>query len=59
MNPLLTIGQVATALQISERTVYRLIKTGQITTVKVGSSTRIRESEIDRLLDMPDHDFTD
>lgn len=55
MNPLLTIAQVAEVLQMSERTVYRLIKEGKLVAVQIPSEyrtvTRVRESELDAFLD--------
>lgn len=52
MNPLLTIAQVATALSVSERTVYRLIADGKLVTVKIAdNTTRVRESDLDEFLD--------
>jgi excisionase family DNA binding protein len=41
----LTLADAATALQISKRTVSRLIKQKKIPALKVGTQWRIRESE--------------
>ncbi len=38
---LVTIDEAAQALSVSRRTLYRLIDTGQIDTVRIGSSRRI------------------
>lgn len=51
MDILLSIPKVAEYLSISERTVWRMIADGRLATMKVGSSTRIRESELNRFLD--------
>jgi excisionase family DNA binding protein len=47
---LLTTKEVAEAMRISNMTVYRLIRTGQLAAVRVGRNYRIRASEIDRYL---------
>jgi len=50
MSPLLTIKEAADALRVSESTIYRLMKTGVLPTVKVGGSTRIKQSDVEALL---------
>jgi excisionase family DNA binding protein len=47
---LLTVAEVAGIMRVSNMTVYRLIKTGELAAVRVGKSYRIRESEVDRYL---------
>lgn len=47
---LLTVSEVATAMRVSNMTVYRLIKSGQLPAVRVGKSYRIREREVERFL---------
>jgi len=47
---LLTVGEVASTMRVSNMTVYRLIKSGQLPAVRVGKNYRIRESEVDRYL---------
>ena len=47
---LLTVGEVAATMRVSNMTVYRLIKGGQLAAIRVGKNYRIRESEIDRYL---------
>lgn len=47
---LLTVSEVAKAMRVSNMTVYRLIKGGQIGAIRVGKNYRIRTSEIDRYL---------
>ena len=49
-NPdFLTVNQVAEALQVSRPTVYRLFHDRKLTPVKIGSATRIRRSELDKI----------
>lgn len=47
---LLTVGEVATMMRVSNMTVYRLIKAGQLAAIRVGKNYRIRESDVDRYL---------
>jgi len=47
---LLTVGEVADIMRVSNMTVYRLIKSGQLGAIRVGKNYRIRESEVDRYL---------
>ncbi len=46
MEPLLTVDQVAAYLHLSRTTVYRLVWSGSLRTVKVGSRIRVPESAI-------------
>ena len=46
----LTVAEVAAALRVSTMTVYRLIKAGELSSVRVGRSYRIPEGELDRYL---------
>lgn len=50
-DPLLTVAEVAALMRVSNMTVYRLIKTGDLMAIRVGKNFRIRESDIDRYLD--------
>jgi excisionase family DNA binding protein len=43
---LLTVAEVADVLRVSTMTVYRLIKSGEITAIRVGKSYRIAETEL-------------
>jgi excisionase family DNA binding protein len=43
---LLTVGEVAATMRVSNMTVYRLIKSGQLPAVRVGKNYRIRESDV-------------
>lgn len=54
MEKLLTPSQVAEAMQVTERTVYRWLKDGDLKGIKKGRLWRIKESEFDRFLN--DHD---
>ena len=45
-GPLLTVAEVAELLRVSNMTVYRLIKSGELSALRVGKNYRIRESEL-------------
>ena len=47
---LLTVSEVAAAMRVSNMTVYRLIKSGDLRAVRVGKNYRIRETEVERYL---------
>ena len=49
-EPLLTVGEVAQVMRVSNMTVYRLIKAGQLSAIRVGKNYRIRRSDIERYL---------
>ena len=49
-EPLLTVGEVAQLMRVSNMTVYRLIKAGQLSAIRVGKNYRIRRSDIERYL---------
>ena len=46
----LTVAEVAALMRVSTMTVYRLIKAGELASVRVGKSYRVREDDIDRYL---------
>jgi excisionase family DNA binding protein len=48
---LLTVAEVAAGMRVSNMTVYRLIKSGELPAVRVGKGYRIRESELQRFLE--------
>ncbi|MDA8401098.1 MAG: helix-turn-helix domain-containing protein [Actinomycetota bacterium] len=48
--PFLTVNEVSEILRVSNMTVYRLIKTGDLPAVRVGRSFRVREDDIDKYL---------
>ena len=47
---LLTVGEVAGVMRVSNMTVYRLIKSGFLAAIRVGKNYRIRESDVNRYL---------
>ena len=49
-GPLLTVTEVAEVLRVSNMTVYRLIKSGELAALRVGKNYRIRESELEAFL---------
>lgn len=49
-EPLLTVGEVASLMRVSNMTVYRLIKAGQLSAIRVGKNYRIRRGDVDRYL---------
>jgi excisionase family DNA binding protein len=44
---LLTVVEVAATMRVSNMTVYRLIKNGDLPALRVGKNYRIRESDVD------------
>ena len=49
-DALLTVGEVAQLMRVSNMTVYRLIKSGQLGAIRVGKNYRIRRRDVDRYL---------
>jgi excisionase family DNA binding protein len=49
-DPLLTVGEVAQLMRVSNMTVYRLIKAGQLGALRVGKNYRIRRRDVERYL---------
>jgi excisionase family DNA binding protein len=49
-EPLLTVGEVASIMRVSNMTVYRLIKSGQLAAIRVGKNYRLRRSDIEHYL---------
>jgi excisionase family DNA binding protein len=49
-NKLLTVNEVAAILRVSNMTVYRLIKGGQISAIRVGKNYRIKENDVNDYL---------
>lgn len=47
VGPLLTVGEVAESLRVSNMTVYRLIKAGELPALRVGKNYRIREHDLE------------
>lgn len=50
-EPLLTVGEVADMMRVSNMTVYRLIKSGQLSAIRVGKNYRIRRFDVERYLE--------
>jgi excisionase family DNA binding protein len=48
---LLTVGEVAAAIRVSNMTVYRLIKSGELPALRVGKNYRLRQSDVEAFLD--------
>lgn len=48
---LLTVSEVATALRVNPRTVYRLITNGELPARRIGRNWRIFETEFHKYLD--------
>ncbi|HYP23982.1 MAG TPA: helix-turn-helix domain-containing protein, partial [Actinomycetota bacterium] len=46
----LTVGEVAGIMRVSNMTVYRLIKSGQLSAIRVGKNYRIRRMDVDKYL---------
>lgn len=46
----LTVQEVAEQMRVSNMTVYRLIKAGELAAARVGRSYRLREVEVDSYL---------
>ena len=49
-GPLLTVAEVAQVLRVSNMTVYRLIKAGELPALRVGKNYRIREPDLEAYL---------
>ena len=47
---LLTVAEVASTMRVSNMTVYRLIKAGDLAAVRVGKNYRIRDKDVQRYL---------
>ena len=47
----LTVAEVARHLRVSNMTVYRLVKSGQLAAVRIGRGYRIREEDVHRYLE--------
>jgi excisionase family DNA binding protein len=49
-DSLLTVGEVAQLMRVSNMTVYRLIKSGQLAAIRVGKNYRLRHRDVERYL---------
>jgi excisionase family DNA binding protein len=50
LEPLLTVGETAAILNVSSRTVRRLISSGAIPAISIRRSVRLRPQDIERLI---------
>ncbi len=50
MGSFVTVAEVAKQLRVSNMTVYRLIKAGQMRAVRVGRGYRLREEDVRKYL---------
>ena len=48
---LLTVREVADSMRVSTMTVYRLIRSGSLPAIRVGTHFRIRTSDLDQYLE--------
>jgi excisionase family DNA binding protein len=48
--PLHTVAEVAGIMRVSNMTVYRLIKSGQLPAIRVGKNYRLRRGDVERYL---------
>ncbi|MHB8670047.1 MAG: helix-turn-helix domain-containing protein [Acidimicrobiales bacterium] len=46
----LTVAELADLLRVSTMTVYRLLQAGELASVRVGKSYRVREEDVDAYL---------
>ena len=46
----MTVAEVATLMRVSTMTVYRLIKAGELSAIRVGRSYRLRPDDVDQYL---------
>jgi excisionase family DNA binding protein len=44
------VGEVCDAMRVSNMTVYRLIKSGDLPAIRLGKAYRVLESEVERYL---------
>jgi excisionase family DNA binding protein len=47
----LTTDEVLTYLNVTPRTIYRLIRTGELPAIRIGRQWRFRRSDLDAFLD--------
>jgi excisionase family DNA binding protein len=50
-SPFLTTDEVLGYLKVNARTVYRLIRSGQLPAIRVGRQWRVRRSDLDAWLE--------
>lgn len=49
-GPLMTVAEVAEAMRVSKMTVYRLVHSGEMGSVRIGRSYRIPESALEQYI---------
>ena len=54
-KPLYTIKETAKVLRVTEMTVYRQMRAGQLRTVKIGRRTVVRRDDLEALIDSLSH----
>jgi excisionase family DNA binding protein len=47
---MLTVSEVAAALRVSKMTIYRMVRSGQLSSVRVGRSYRVPDQAVRELL---------
>ncbi len=47
---LLTVAEVADTMRVSNMTVYRLIRSGELPAIRVGKNYRLRRTEVQQFL---------
>ncbi|HUY85808.1 MAG TPA: helix-turn-helix domain-containing protein [Acidimicrobiales bacterium] len=47
---LLTVAEVAALLRVSNMTVYRMISSGALVSIRIGRSHRVSSEDVDKLL---------
>lgn len=47
---LLTVQEVAEMLRVSNMTVYRLVRSGELRALQIGKSYRLREEDVDAFI---------
>jgi len=50
-GPLFTVAEVALMMRVSKMTVYRLVQSGAIDSIRVGHSYRVPEAAVEQYLD--------
>jgi excisionase family DNA binding protein len=50
MRQLLRVPEVAEALEVSTRTVWRLLADGRLASIRVGRSVRVRAADVETLI---------
>lgn len=51
LNSLYTVQEVANKLNLSEQTIRKLIKKGEINVVRIGRNIRISRQELDKIME--------